>query len=159
LIGGVMQDRQRLVIGERWVERAHEHDNAGDERRGGAGALSWRSSSPLRARLLAPREQPLLNGGPRDLPERQQTLRAAIGWSYELLNPGQQALFRRLPFSRAAGPLLLPRQSVPTSRTRQSSMGFPCSTAWPPSIPALNASSLFSRSVLCDLERQWTLQG
>ncbi|MGF2076014.1 hypothetical protein, partial [Enterococcus casseliflavus] len=39
---------------------------------------------------------PLLNGGPRDLPERQQTLRATIGWSYELLSPSQQALFRRL---------------------------------------------------------------
>lgn len=38
----------------------------------------------------------LLTGGARDLPERQQTLRAAIAWSYDLLEPGEQALFRRL---------------------------------------------------------------
>jgi predicted ATPase/serine/threonine protein kinase len=38
----------------------------------------------------------LLTGGPRDLPERQQTLRAAIKWSYDLLTPAEQTLFRRL---------------------------------------------------------------
>lgn len=37
-----------------------------------------------------------LTGGARDLPERQQTLRSAIGWSYDLLIPGEQSLFRRL---------------------------------------------------------------
>jgi tetratricopeptide (TPR) repeat protein len=37
----------------------------------------------------------LLRGGARDLPERQQTMRAAIDWSYNLLSPGEQALFRR----------------------------------------------------------------
>ncbi len=31
-----------------------------------------------------------------DRPERQQTLRAAIGWSYELLTPDLQGFFRRL---------------------------------------------------------------
>jgi predicted ATPase/DNA-binding SARP family transcriptional activator len=48
--------------------------------------------------LLARLEQrlPLLVGGARDLPERQQTLRGAIGWSYDLLNPEEQKLFRRL---------------------------------------------------------------
>jgi len=39
---------------------------------------------------------PLLVGGACDLPERQQTLRAAIAWSYDLLHAGEQALFRRL---------------------------------------------------------------
>ncbi len=38
----------------------------------------------------------LLRGGARDLPLRQQTLRGAIDWSYELLNPGEQRLFQLL---------------------------------------------------------------
>ena len=38
----------------------------------------------------------LLAGGTRDLPERQQTLRDAVAWSYDLLNTAEQALFRRL---------------------------------------------------------------
>jgi predicted ATPase/class 3 adenylate cyclase len=39
---------------------------------------------------------PLLTGGARDLPERQQTLRGAIQWSYELLTDAEQRLFRQL---------------------------------------------------------------
>ena len=39
---------------------------------------------------------PLLSGGARDLPERQQTLRDTVAWSYELLGPAEQALFGRL---------------------------------------------------------------
>jgi predicted ATPase len=38
----------------------------------------------------------LLTGGGRDRPERQQTLRAAIAWSHDLLDPDVQTLFRRL---------------------------------------------------------------
>jgi len=38
----------------------------------------------------------LLRGGARDVPERHQTLRQAIAWSYDLLEVGEQALFRRL---------------------------------------------------------------
>jgi len=38
----------------------------------------------------------LLTGGAVDLPERQQTLRKAIDWSYGLLNEEEQKLFRRL---------------------------------------------------------------
>jgi predicted ATPase/serine/threonine protein kinase len=44
---------------------------------------------------LASRLQ-LLTGGARDLPRRQQTLRAAIDWSYDLLSAAEQKLFRRL---------------------------------------------------------------
>jgi len=57
-----------------------------------------------RSRLLSPRELlarlehrlELLTGGPRDLAPRQQTLRATIEWSYELLDPEEQRLFGHL---------------------------------------------------------------
>ena len=57
-----------------------------------------------RIRLLTPQAMldrlsdrlDLLTGGARDLPVRQQTLRAAIDWSYDLLDPAEQALLRRL---------------------------------------------------------------
>lgn len=38
----------------------------------------------------------LLTDGPRDLHSRQQTLRNTVAWSYALLNPSEQRLFRRL---------------------------------------------------------------
>ncbi|GAC1357003.1 MAG: LuxR family transcriptional regulator [Ktedonobacteraceae bacterium] len=48
--------------------------------------------------LLSRLEQGLsvLSGGARDLPVRQQTLRGAIAWSYDLLSPEEQQLFRLL---------------------------------------------------------------
>lgn len=48
--------------------------------------------------VLAQLEQGLdaLKGGARDLSARQQTLRNAIAWSYDLLDEEQQRLFRRL---------------------------------------------------------------
>ena len=33
--------------------------------------------------------------GPRDLPHRQQTMNAAVAWSYQLLDPDEQRAFRR----------------------------------------------------------------
>ena len=38
----------------------------------------------------------LLGGGAWDRPERQQTMRAALDWSHDLLEPDEQALFRAL---------------------------------------------------------------
>lgn len=38
----------------------------------------------------------LLRGGAQDLPERHQTLRNTIDWSYETLEPGEKALFKAL---------------------------------------------------------------
>lgn len=50
------------------------------------------------AEILARLDDPLslLVGGSRDLPARQQTMRAAISWSEELLDPAEQAMLRRL---------------------------------------------------------------
>jgi predicted ATPase len=60
-----------------------------------------------RARVLSPKQildrlsqrLDLLKGG-RDADARQQTLRATIGWSYDLLEPDEQQLFARLAVFR-----------------------------------------------------------
>ena len=66
-----------------------------------------------RSRLLSPetmlnrleRRLPLLTGGARDLPLRQQTLRAAITWSHDLLDEHERQLFRRLAVFVGGWPL------------------------------------------------------
>src|SRR5262249_59560025 len=58
----------------------------------------------VKARLLPPQalldrlgdRMGLLTGGARDLPERQQTLRNTLEWSFGLLSHGEQALLARL---------------------------------------------------------------
>jgi non-specific serine/threonine protein kinase len=52
----------------------------------GLGEITRRLEAPLQ----------FLERGQRDLPERQQGLRAAISWSHDLLSPVEQRVFRRL---------------------------------------------------------------
>jgi predicted ATPase len=59
-----------------------------------AARLKLLSPSAIRGRLQGRLQ--LLTGGARDLPVRQQTLRAALDWSHDLLDPFEQTLFRRL---------------------------------------------------------------
>ncbi|MBA3274546.1 MAG: tetratricopeptide repeat protein [Chloroflexia bacterium] len=42
------------------------------------------------------RRLPLLDDGPRDVPDRLRTMRNAISWSYDLLDSDEQAVFRRI---------------------------------------------------------------
>jgi predicted ATPase/tRNA A-37 threonylcarbamoyl transferase component Bud32 len=74
-----------------------------------AARIKLLSPSAMRNRL-ASRLQ-LLTSGARDLPARQQTLRQAIDWSYDLLSEPEQKLFRRLSVF-AAGFTLEAAESV-----------------------------------------------
>ena len=65
----------------------------------------WRSSSPPReSDLFSPsalldriaQRAPLLTGGLAGRPPHQQTLRATLAWSYDLLDPAEQHLFAQL---------------------------------------------------------------
>ncbi len=60
-------------------------------------AAAWcRLLSPQALLARLERRFKLLTGGPRDLPARQQTLHDTIAWSYDLLRPEEQIVFRRL---------------------------------------------------------------
>ncbi|MDF2739000.1 MAG: transcriptional regulator, family [Actinomycetia bacterium] len=63
-------------------------------------AVRWLKVLPPEAlaERLVPR-LPLLAGGGGDRPDRQQTMRDTIAWSYQLLQPEEQRLFRRLGVS------------------------------------------------------------
>lgn len=54
------------------------------------------SFSPQQIAEHLSRRLAFLTRGPRDLPLRHQTLRDAIAWSFELLTPPEQMVFRRL---------------------------------------------------------------
>jgi predicted ATPase len=98
-----------------FVRRARAVDPAfeltDENRRAVAGICAGLDGLPLaielaaaRVRLLEPsrilsrlgQRFELLRGGPRDLPERQQTLRRTFDWSYDLLAEPQRRLFRHL---------------------------------------------------------------
>ncbi len=59
------------------------------------------------AELLSQLDQRLsvLSDGPRDLPARQRTLRATLDWSYDLLSPEEQSLYRWLSVFAGGCPL------------------------------------------------------
>jgi predicted ATPase/class 3 adenylate cyclase len=59
-------------------------------------AARVRVLSPAQILARLDRRLPLLTGGPRDVPERQRTLRAAIDWSHDLMGAGEQRLFAHL---------------------------------------------------------------
>ncbi len=59
-----------------------------------AARIKLLSPSAMQARLESRLQ--LLTGGAKDLPERQQSLRGAIDWSYGLLSLAEQMLFRRV---------------------------------------------------------------
>jgi tetratricopeptide (TPR) repeat protein len=84
---------------------------------------------------------PLLGGGPRDAPERQHTLRAAIEWSYDLLDDGANRSSHGSRFSPAASRSRLPRKSGRRTSTC-------CGDSW------TRASSDPSATVACSCSKQ-----
>jgi predicted ATPase/DNA-binding SARP family transcriptional activator len=59
-------------------------------------AARIRLMSPRQMRTRLNRRLQWLTGGARDAPARQQTLRATLDWSHDLLPAAEQTLFRRL---------------------------------------------------------------
>jgi predicted ATPase/DNA-binding SARP family transcriptional activator len=59
-------------------------------------AARARELTPAEMLAMLPRRLELAAHGPRDAPERHQTLRSTIAWSYKLLSEGEQTLFARV---------------------------------------------------------------
>lgn len=68
----------------------------------------------------------VLADGPGDLPWRQRTLRATLDWSYQLLNPAEQALFARMGMFAGGATLEAIEVSAATKW---------CRTCWAPCRP------------------------
>jgi predicted ATPase/DNA-binding XRE family transcriptional regulator len=99
--------------GRLFVERARAASPAFELTQGNAGAVAaicWRLAglplalelAAVRTRFLDPAallsrlDQALSAGWARDLPERQRTMSATLGWSHDLLSEPERVLFRRL---------------------------------------------------------------
>ncbi len=73
-------------------------------------AIALAAAQTRRFRVAALRDHlasrlPALGGGPFTSPARQRTMRATFDWSYHLLGPGEQAVFRHLSiFAAGASP-------------------------------------------------------
>ena len=90
-----------------------------------------------RVKILSPRQLRerlderfrVLTGGSRDVLPRQQTLRALIDWSYDLLDERERALFRRLGIFVNGFTLEEPLPSA-AARTSTNSTFSTCSRRW-----------------------------
>ena len=113
--GGDAAEVQRCASVRLFVQRAQAASAGFELTSGNAGAVAEicrrLDGLPLaielaaaRVRLLPPQallarlddKMGLLTGGARDLPERQQTLRNTLDWSFDLLSAREQALFAGL---------------------------------------------------------------
>jgi predicted ATPase/transcriptional regulator with XRE-family HTH domain len=89
----------------------------------------------------------VLVSGARDMPERQQTLRAAIDWSYQLLSASEQALFARLGVF-VGGWTLAAAEAVLRTEGRGLSEDTPTSNLNPQSSVLAGLESLLDSSLL-----------
>jgi predicted ATPase/DNA-binding XRE family transcriptional regulator len=86
-------------------------------------AAPWIKVLPVEDLLRRLTDDVLLStAGPRDLPQRQQTMNATIAWSYQLLSQGEQRAFRRfgaLPrrFSIDAAAVVLAEREASSPRS------------------------------------------
>ena len=88
-----LRGHERERPGRRGDQRAAAWDAAGDRACRGPGQAA---RSPTRSWRGSSTSSTLLAAGARDLPERQQTLRGAIAWSYDLLDDSGRRLLDRL---------------------------------------------------------------
>jgi non-specific serine/threonine protein kinase len=102
---------------------------------------------------------PLLTGGPRDQPERLRSMRDAVAWSHDLLDPDEQMLFRRLAVFADGFTLEAAEAVVEGTGNRsqgtgaRSSSSIPCSLFPVPSVLD-GVASLVDKSLLLRLDTE-----